>query len=241
MNMKIKYQIIPIEELKQNTIDKMFQLMEMHYENTFREKFESDLAEKKWVITLVDCSNEELAGFSIQMTFMHPYQSKDALIIFSGDTIIKKEYWGSPGLTIGFCELMLKLIRENSGKQLYWMLISKGIRTYKFLPAFLKEYYPNFEKQTPFEVKELMDSMGLKKFGEQYDITSGVVVASLNSQFLKADFQPKKEKLQKFEDFFYKINPGFYKGDELLCIAELSLSNLNPYIIRLLKFNKLCF
>jgi hypothetical protein len=83
------------------------------------------------------------------MLFPFNFDGRDMRILFSGDTIIMKEYWGSMALSLLFGELMIRLLKEYEDKEIYWMLISKGLRTYKYLPSFFLEYYPCSDKPTP--------------------------------------------------------------------------------------------
>src|SRR5271157_5771578 len=112
---KINSHIIPIKNIDQTLKDSMFDLMERYYENTFREDFDNDLRDKQWVITLTDASNQALVGFSTAIAFDHIFENKKVLIVFSGDTIIQKEYWGSLELALAFGSLLLSLKNEQSG------------------------------------------------------------------------------------------------------------------------------
>ena len=47
--------------------DAMFALMDRHYDNIDRDTFESDLAEKDWIIRINDPDTGALVGFSTQV------------------------------------------------------------------------------------------------------------------------------------------------------------------------------
>lgn len=214
----------------------MFRLLEIHYKNTRRVDFDKDLAEKEWVILLNDANSGEMKGFSTQMIFSHQFQGEEVKVLFSGDTIIDKKYWGGIELPLAFVELMLHLIKKNFEYRLYWMLISKGVRTYKFLPVFFKDFYPRFDKETPPELDQFLKSLGRKKFPETFDSKSGIVRARRNGQYLKKQYHPTPDINKKAHvNFFYNKNPGYLKGDELLCIAELKVDNMRQFIMRELK------
>ncbi len=233
--MDILRKIINVEDLSKEQKDSMFFLMYNFYSNTKRETFDDDLQEKDWVLMLFEKHTQLIVGFSTQMLFSYYFNNKEIKVLFSGDTIIHRDYWGSMGLSLIFGELMIRLINKYENHELYWLLISKGVRTYKYLPAFFIEFFPVFNKKTPDDIKQLMTLLGKKKFPKLYDTKTGIVRAKKNAQFLKTDYQPKREPRKKHEIFFYKSNPNFISGDELLCITRLSINNINPFIKRMIQ------
>ncbi|MCK7539919.1 MAG: hypothetical protein MZV63_57940 [Marinilabiliales bacterium] len=80
---------------------------------------------------------------------------------------------------------MMDLIDKYKDKKIYWMLISKGIRTYKYLPTFFIDFYPTVNKETPPEIQVFMHHLCKLKFKELYDPTKGIVKAPSDGQFLK--------------------------------------------------------
>jgi len=226
--------IVHVHELSERQKEEMYSLMCRYYENTFREKFYSDLSEKQWVLMILDSQTHEIAGFSTQVVFPFIHNQTEYQVLFSGDTIIKKEHWGSMTLTLLFGELMIKLIREYEDKNLYWLLISKGLRTYKYLQSFYIDYYPSYKNVTPRPVQSLMHALGGYEFGDLYDETRGIVKATGMGQYLKEEYHAAAKASKSHEIFFCKANPGYIRGDELLCLTRLSFDNINPYISRVI-------
>lgn len=235
--MGIIRQRIDVSELTAIQKDRMFFLMNNHYGNTLRNNFEYDLQEKDWVLMLLNEETMEMVGFSSQMLIKTMFNGKEIGVLFSGDTIIDKEHWGSMALSISFGELMIDLIDANKDMEIYWMLVSKGIRTYKYLQIFFMEYYPNYKINTPKEISELIDYLGFLRYPDSYDKTKGIVKAAQESQYLKEGYQADAKPKKQHEVFFTQINPGYLNGDELICIAKLSLDNLNPFMRRVLKIS----
>jgi len=235
MTQKLTYQIRSIESVSKEEKDWMFELLNHHYANVFRSAFELDLLEKNWAILLFDAQGGELIGFSTQMVFPFLFHDKRNLILYSGDTIIHPDFWGTTTLMRAFVDLFLKIKSDNPGLELYWLLISKGLRTYKYLPILFNRYFPNEKSKTPSHVQEFMDALGVYKFKTLYNPSTGVVKALPNGQFLKEIYHPEIQSNKTYEKFFYHKNPGYMHGDELLCIAELSLDTISPYIKRCMK------
>lgn len=215
----------------------MFRLMVNHYNNVDPIEFENDLAEKNWTILLIDDTSGRIKGFSTQMLFEHRYTNETLLIFFSGDTIIHPQYWGSQALPVTLGSLMQSVLSCCPGKKLYWMLISKGFRTYRFLPAFFNSFYPRFEKATPAWEQGLITSLGNRKFPDRYNPTNGILNSAAGSQSLKKEFAILSKAHLKNDHvrFFLNANPHFWRGDELICIAPFHEQNIKPYLLRSLK------
>ena len=126
--------IIPVTSLIPETVERMYALMQRYYINVNRKQFIKDLTEKEYVISLNH--NGILRGFSTWMTLHHKTQGNNVNIIFSGDTIIEKDYWGSLALPLAWGSLMLATLEQNPRQKLYWLMTSKGYKTYRYLPVF---------------------------------------------------------------------------------------------------------
>jgi hypothetical protein len=235
--MKLRHEIIGVSGITDIQRLEMYRLMEIHYGNVNWNDFNSDLNEKNWVILLYSCDSSVMTGFSTQMIFTSGDKKafNDKIVLFSGDTIIAHEYWGSIELPIAFVHLVTRIQNEFPGKKIFWMLISKSLRTYKFLSVFTIHYYPNHFSSTPADIEELMFMVGAGKFGNRYNRIKGIIEAGEDSQFLKEVFQPRVKENDTVATYFYARNPGYCKGDELLCMTELSDDNYQPYLKRILK------
>jgi hypothetical protein len=226
--------ILPIEQIGKELADIMFRMLNAYYGNTTRENFERDLSSKTFVICLFEPMNNNLVGFSTLKEFYHSVDGKEYMILYSGDTIIEKEYWGSQALVMGFGEHMISMIRRFPDHQIFWFLISKGIRTYRYLPVFFREYYPHHRVDTPQKHQSIMDSVARKLFADAYVQDRGII-AMENGQYLKGEFIPQPNLANEVEAFYYKMNPGHAIGEELVCLAALRADNVCDHIKRVLK------
>jgi hypothetical protein len=230
--MKLDSQTVLVSELCADSIALMQQLMCRHYEGVSERQFLGDLRDKQWAILL--CDNGRLCGFSTQMLFVHSLAGRRVKILFSGDTVIDKSHWGSLALPIAWGRLMLSLLESDPGMELFWLLTSKGYKTYRFLPVFFREFYPCFEAKTPAYERELLQSVAAERFGDCFDAAAGIVRAKPNAQKLRegvADIDEKRLR-DPHVAFFQKMNPGHAQGDELVCLARFHPNNLTPYIRR---------
>lgn len=225
--------IIERKSLTKAEIAEMFQLMEQFYDDTSFSVFLKDLQEKDYCILLY-AENRLLRGFSTQMILSVQVGDEKVHGIFSGDTIIHKDYWGSLELFKIFAKYFIPL--GSKYPDFYWFLITKGYKTYKMLPVFFKQFYPNCEKSTPKYEQEILHAFGRIKFPNEYEETSGVIVYRGIKDKLKsgvADITESRLK-DKHIQHFLRLNPEYYKGNDLVCITRLTADNFHPAVRRLL-------
>ena len=215
--------------------DAMFALMDRHYAQIDRAAFEADLDEKQWVIQVFDPDTDALCGFSTQMLLEVDVAGRTVKALFSGDTIVAREHWGDNALSHVWGRLALSLIDTFEG-ELYWFLISKGYKTYRFLPVFFREFYPRHGAPTPPAAREVINALGRARYPAAYDPATGLIRAWPGKDRLRegvADITPERLR-DPHVRFFVEQNPGHQHGEELCCLAPLSRDNFTPAAYRVL-------
>jgi hypothetical protein len=234
--MKLNGILLPVSALTSKQHVAMFALMDQHYENVSADTFAADLAEKEWVILLLDPATESLCGFSTQVVLDVAVAGRRVRALFSGDTIVARERWGDSALAHVWGRLALSLIDRLADAELYWFLICKGYKTYRFLPVFFHEFYPRSNIATPAWAKELIEALGRQKYPASYDPAAGVIRASPGKDRLRrgvADITAERRRDQHVR-FFAERNPGHSDGDELCCLAPLTRANFTPAAYRVI-------
>lgn len=148
-------------------------------------------------------------------------------VIYSGDTIMDPSAWSSSVLSRAWIAAVNKLRFEYSQGKLYWLLISSGYRTYRFLPTFWKEFYPRYDASTPTHTEELIKFLARDRFGKCYDEVAGVVRFP-DPHVLREGLRgiPSERLKDPHIHFFKDKNPGHLQGDELVCLTEICEENL---------------
>jgi hypothetical protein len=230
--MTLESQTLSVRDLPAACIAQMQQLMRAHYEGVSEAQFLADLKAKQWVILLFD--HGTVCGFSTQVLFDHFLAGRHVKILFSGDTIIDRKHWGSLALPVAWGRLMLSLQAASPDIGLYWLLTSKGYKTYRFLPVFFREFYPCCASETPAFEKALLTSVASEKFGKRFDPANGILRAEPGGQRLREGIAEIDEKRLRDPHvaFFQKMNPGHMRGDELVCLTHFHPDNLTDYIRR---------
>ena len=202
----------------------LFRLMDAHFEGVTADQFERDLDEKDWVLRFT--RDDQLIGFSTLQVSSALYDGRCINVIYSGDTVMAPEGWGSPALARAWIALVRELQSREPSGDWYWLLISSGFRTYRFLPVFWREFWPRFDADV-VRPPDLLVDLARARFGERFDARTAVVRFE-QPQRLRDHLASVPD--GKTEDphvrFFLERNPGHAHGDELVCLAELSDANL---------------
>lgn len=235
--MALKGETINTDQVSAKDKRDMYGIMGSYFDGISWAAFNRDFCEKQWVIVLRDGSSGKIAGFSTQMVMDADVGGARYKALFSGDTIVDKNYWcGDTQLVTEWFELALLLARSFSPVKLYWFLITKGYRTYKFLPLFFRNYYPRHDMETPAREKEILDVFASKKYPFEYDSLSGLIKPKERARLNPEMAGVKKNLLSNPHiSFFLKKNPDYASGNEMACIAEISEGNLNTAVDRLFR------
>ncbi len=105
LNGRLRAEVISAAELSAQLVEKLYRLYESCYDATDPVRFRADLEEKQWVILLRDIGTQLVAGFSTQMLMDLEVNKRLVHTLFSGDTIIHPDYWGSQELVRAWCRL----------------------------------------------------------------------------------------------------------------------------------------
>lgn len=215
-------------DLSESDTDAMFKLFQENFDGATRDVFNRDLGNKDWVILLREAESASLQGFSTLALYETVAGGQRLSVVYSGDTIIRPAFWGTPELPRTWIKTVLNL-SASMAQPLYWLLISSGYKTYRFLTVFYKEFYPRAGAPTPPEMQALMDQLATGRFGAEYCPDSGIVRFAVGATPLLAGVADlNAERLRDAHvAFFAARNPGFDRGDELVCLARVHPDNFS--------------
>lgn len=222
-------------ELDRPTIAAAFALFHASYEGAERSRFERDLAEKQHVILLYDRETRLLRGFSTVLVRRIQTLNGAATVVFSGDTVIDRAYWGQKQLQLAFARLLFTLKTGNPLEPLYWFLISKGYRTYLLLANAFPRAIPRVDRPDDEELQQLLDGLATERFGADYDARHGLVRYAMAHEHVREGIAPLTAVALRNPHvrFFAERNPGHVNGDELACLAEVRLRDLARVVVRI--------
>ncbi len=228
--------VVPVDALVEAEVEALYALCAELYDGVSEARFRADLEEKDWVLLLRDGDSGAIRGLSTILLMDVEMQGEALRVAFSGDTGIDPAYWGGQALVRTWAQFMGELRAQEPSTRLYWFLISKGFRTYLYLPYFFHEFFPRWDRPTPPFEHDLIDTLGRRKYAEDFNPATGLVEFAATHGHLTpalADIPPRRL-CDPHVRFFLARNPGYARGHELVCVAELSESNMKGLARRML-------
>ena len=188
--------------------------------------FERDLEDKPWAIVLRDAAGL-IAGFSTLDLMTANIDGRVIRAVYSGDTIIATHHRATTALPRAFLRfLAVHTTIAADAADWFWFYVCKGFRTYRFLPLFYRNFHPHPDRAMPDFERKVMDGLARRRFGNDYDAATGVVrVAGDYALADTADLTPARM-ADPFVRLFATRNPGWPRGEELVCLAPLDMDNL---------------
>lgn len=215
-------------DIRQRIVD----LYLCYYDGSSEGQVLADLHDKKEVLLLYH--NYSVVGFTTLQVYLHEWLNRKVRVVYSGDTIVDRAHWGQQALAYRWIERMGQIKSEKPDTPLYWFVIIKGHRTFKYLPTFSKSFYPHWAIHRS-DLKLLADSLAMEKYGELYNKKTGIVEFVESRGHLKKEiaYPTEGEMSKKSVQFFLTKNPNYLIGHELVCICELEEENMKPLTKRI--------
>ena len=138
-------QMVPIGSLPEPLVAAMARLYLQHYDGSCEALFRADLHAKDEVILLYH--NAALVGFTSLLVYGAQWQGQAVRVVYSGDTIVARAHWGQQALAPAFITRLAHIRQAAPDQPLYWFLLVKGHRTYKYLAVFAERFYPHWAQQ----------------------------------------------------------------------------------------------
>lgn len=204
----------------------MHTLFLRYYENAPLDTFIKDLGKKDGALVLREKDSNRIVGFTTVHVMQMEHDGKTINGLFSGDTIIEKQYWGSATFRKGYANYIGKLKLKYIGRPLYWFLISKGYKTYLLMTNNFVKYYPRPESDDP-QMKAIVEAYTDLMFPGYYNKKTKLLDFGDDYQKLKSITSPVTDDIvgkDKNIKFFIEQNPTWERGTELPCVAEISFT-----------------
>jgi hypothetical protein len=178
-------------------------------------------------VGLLKDSENQIQGFTTFVINPKGCNASSYNIVFSGDTIIARDYWGTSELVRGTAYTFGRMLVSDPHKKLYWYLMSKGHRTYMYLPLFFNQFYPSCDSQRQGDLFDIADRASRILYSDAWQPSRGIVTfkeshGQLKPELIEGAWQKKPN---PHVQFFLEKNPHFDKGEELICITELHPDN----------------
>jgi hypothetical protein len=241
MKNRLKATIYPLRSIHPDDLVSMHRILEKYYYNADVNTFLRDLNKKDGAVIIRKRDTKEVVGFTTYVKVDIEHKGKKVSALFTGDTIIEKEFWGDTALQLAAVRVALSTLFRSPRTPLYWFLITKGYKTYLLMANNFPSYFPRYDREFDPDTKEILHALCTKLFPGYYDEGTGLIGFGDSYQKLKDNVtdisDEMKAKYPKIA-FFEKLNPTWREGTELPCIGEVTLtmvlSNAFKFISRTL-------
>lgn len=213
-----------IDTLSVQDIARMYELFAAHYAYSPFDTFLSDLHKKDGAFIVRQRSTQQIVGFSTLGIYHFQLGGRQAKGLFSGDTILEQAYRGSRSLQGAFArKLLWEAVKAPLTPQ-YWLLISKGYKTFLLMARNFPDYYPRRGKSQP-EMEALVSEYCEALFPGKLDSARMVLDFGDNANCLHDHVAAISDAERQDPDiaFFERRNPSWQRGTELPCIARADL------------------
>jgi len=209
-----------VKHLDEATRRAAFALFAAAYEGADWPRFLADLGEKQHVILMHDRQTRELKGFSTVSVRVEDTERGKAIVVFSGDTVIDRDYWGQKQLHIQLSVLFMRQQLLHPLRPVYWFLVSKGYKTYVGLVNNFPVSIPRHERPDDPRLRRMLDRVAAARFGAAYNVSTGIAV-NIAHEWVRPGLSPIDVSAQANAHvrFFMERNPDHAGGDELACLA----------------------
>ena len=201
-----------------------FELLSRHFQGVTWKQFNTDFHEKQYVALLR--KSDRIVGFST-MTILPIFLSSGHVmnIAFSGDTIVEFEDRNTTELGKSLASFFREAISVHGDGNVWYVLISKGWRTYKALEFMFYCFAPHSHQKLSILEREVIVGFGKEKYPSRFNEKNLIIKALDGDQKLQPNSPDLKVPPSELGTFFIERNPGFADGDELVCVSRLSYDN----------------
>lgn len=227
-----------VQDLTDEEILSCYELMRDNYNGLPKEAYINELKESYFFTLLFFDVHNNIQGFTEFGIDMTDPTGQNYGCIYSGNTILNPEFWGSQTFMIKSAEVIGRIAGAYPEKKWVWLLLSSGHRTYMFLPLFSQRFFPARQpERNADDLKGLLDVYAEKIFGEFWLPELGIVRFEKGSHYEPYKMKPEIAQAtwdKKFKPdiaFYIEKNPEFHNGDQLVCITEVHESNAKKRVL----------
>ncbi|MEC7119065.1 MAG: hypothetical protein VXW65_04060 [Pseudomonadota bacterium] len=213
-----------LEQFTPAELRQMYLLYQQYYANTCYELFERDFRKKTGAFLILHPDTGVIVGFSTVLECRIQVGTQHYPAVFSGDTVIDQAFWGCRTLQRCMYQYLMRMKLRYFYQPIYWMLISKGFKTYLLLANNYYSYWPHPSGEHQ-RLSPIVHAYCEQFFDPYYDRTTGLLNFGADYQPLKQDVAPITDTMQQQNekiDFFVRKNPTWQQGTELPCIGEIT-------------------
>jgi hypothetical protein len=229
---RLNGRVIDPMDLTTHECTRMYEIATNYWANRTWDAFEESVYSADWIVLVHNAQTNAVEGFMNLLRFQLVIDGQPVTTFFSGQTTVEKAYRQSSVLhRVGAQHIMHQA--ASCTTPVYWAFASASYHSYHAMPTFVHTFYPNCYTQPPLDMQHIIDTVGSyaakSVYHSTYDNERGIIrddpqaPVALKSQF--ADI-PAHRLHDPHISFFLDANPGYTRGEGLVCVASLAQSNL---------------
>ncbi|MCB0633266.1 MAG: hypothetical protein R2824_19305 [Saprospiraceae bacterium] len=228
---KVKVSIAP-NHLSTGTKEAMWQVYHKfyHYDQAqFMERIKTNNYYSFYTI------NERIVGFTGLRINQTELNGKKQLLIYFGQTVIDPAFRGQALIPRTAFKLCLKFWRKLLISDLYFWADALTYKAYLVFAKTVPQMYPTWKRNTPKDIKSIVDHLGQTYYCNNYCVQTGTVSKDkvlVNDTTMKV---PAKYREDKDICFYLQANPKYIDGYGLLTITHMDRKNIGSLIQKCLK------
>ena len=222
------------KDFSEKDLKQVYRVFEQYYDNTSFKLFKRDLSNKSGAFLVLHPKTGSIVGFSTIKELSLEIEGKKTHAFFSGDTVVEKEFWGTRILPYLMFKYIVSFRLRTVGDPIYWLLISKGYKTYMIMANNWYSYYPHYKGKNQ-HLKRIADAYADAYYGDYYVEEKGIMDFGDDYAPLKGEVAPitneMRQKSPKIK-FFEELNPEWKRGTELVCVGAIPTKDIFRYVER---------
>jgi hypothetical protein len=173
---------------------------------------------------LRDTGDDSLQGFSTVQALERELGGRRFRVVYSGDTVCDKAYWGQRALQSRFTQTLITEKLKAPHLPLYWFLITKGYKTYLLMAHNFPDFWPRHDAAMPAREGQVLDLLAREKFGAAWRPGQGILRFDECLGRVKPEVAPPDARALENPHvrYFLEKNPGHAEGDELCCLGVVN-------------------
>jgi hypothetical protein len=206
------------------------------YSEMSRDYFEQSIRCSQKVLLTYEIAQKKLVGMAAVEIYPLEHENRKVLIFFTGGVLLDPSFRGKNILQMCAINQFFKTRLRYPTRPCFWVFSALSYKSYLLLNKNFKTYWPNPDQSTPSSTEELMETLGLRHYGELWNAERKVVQLGKYRRF-KPWVAPIDSTIveNRWVQFYLEKNPYYTESDSLLCLAPLTFENWFKIFFRMIQ------
>lgn len=224
----LRCEVWPTDRLRSRTLDDIAALY-LDVVEMRRSDYERSLAAKDYAVAMYDAEGRPAGTLCVKWHVVRsPRTGADAWLIGVHHAAILPAWRGRNIIQASGLEFLLRHRRRHPWAPTWWVFTTYSYRSYLGMARNFPRAWPTARAPTmPSSEAAMVDELMSRIYPHEWNRAQGVLRWT-DRRLTDTEAEPDPAKLADDPDlgFFLAANPGYANGDCLVCLADLSWTNL---------------